>query len=114
MLNTYIDIRGAHTVPMSLETALKTLNIVDETFIWDFQTNLRAHAEAALQSIMDRVSKRSDEERVEHGAQTDLIGELGSGRSEIKSNIIRIIGLIKKESRTDLKTYCLGLSYVKQ
>ncbi|KAH3823483.1 hypothetical protein DPMN_125287 [Dreissena polymorpha] len=97
MFNKHIDIRGANTVPMSLETMLKTLNIVDEKFILEFQTDLRAHAEAALQSIMDRESKRSDEEKLEPGAQTDLIGEYGSGRSEIKSNIIRIVGLILKK-----------------
>ncbi|KAH3774733.1 hypothetical protein DPMN_176124 [Dreissena polymorpha] len=56
MFNKHIDIRGADTVPMPLETVLKTLNIVNETCIWDFQTNLRAHAETALQSIMDRES----------------------------------------------------------
>ncbi|XP_052218263.1 carnosine synthase 1-like [Dreissena polymorpha] len=74
MFNKQIDIRGAETVPMSLETVLKTLNIVDETFISEFQTKMRAHAEKALQLIMDRESKRSDEERVEPRAQTDLIG----------------------------------------
>ncbi|XP_052236918.1 carnosine synthase 1-like isoform X2 [Dreissena polymorpha] len=74
MINKNIDIRGEHTVPMSIETAMKTLNIVDETFIWAFQTNMRAHAEAALQSIMDHESKLPVEERAEPGAQTDLIG----------------------------------------
>ncbi|KAH3825275.1 hypothetical protein DPMN_127149 [Dreissena polymorpha] len=38
IFNKQIDIRGAETVPMSLEIMLKTLNIVDETFISEFQT----------------------------------------------------------------------------